>query len=88
MEVTAKINKTFLEGSSLKAVASLMIDGCFVVHSIKIIDSTKGIFVAMPNEKINDKYTDICHPISNEARQKINNVVMEAYKDYQTKSSG
>jgi DNA-binding cell septation regulator SpoVG len=46
------------------------------------------MFVAMPNEKINDKYKDICHPISNEARQKIIDVVMEAYEQFQAKSSG
>jgi stage V sporulation protein G len=85
MEITAKINKTFPNGSSLKAVVSLTIDGCFVVHGVKIIDSAKGMFVAMPNEKFNDKYTDICHPITNEARQKIIDVVMEAYAQNQVK---
>jgi stage V sporulation protein G len=87
MEITAKIDKIFSNGSTLRAVASLTIDGCFVVHDLKIIDSAKGMFVAMPNEKINDKYKDICHPISNEARQKIIDVVMEAYEQFQAKSS-
>lgn len=85
MEVTAKINKSFLEGSSLKAVASLTIDGCFVVHGVKIINSAKGMFVAMPNEKLGNVYKDTCHPIESGARQKIIDAVMQAYEQYQAK---
>ena len=83
MEVTAKINKTFPDSNSIKAVVSLTIDGCFAVHGIKIINSVKGMFVSMPNGKFNDKYKDICHPITNEARQKIIDTVMQAYTQNQ-----
>ena len=39
------------EDSKLKAVASITIDDCFVVHDIKIIDGTDGLFIAMPSRK-------------------------------------
>ena len=35
----------------LRAVASMTIDDCFVIHDIKIIDGPEGIFVAMPSKK-------------------------------------
>ena len=39
------------EDSKLKAVASITIDDCFVVHDIKIIDGAEGYFIAMPSRK-------------------------------------
>ncbi len=48
----------------LKGVVSIIIDDCFAVHDIKIIDGNEGYFIAMPSRKTpNNKYTDIAHPI-------------------------
>ena len=53
------------EGNKLKALASITIDDCFVVHDIKVIEGAEGIFIAMPSRKIKDgTYKDIAHPIS------------------------
>ena len=82
MDIAVKINKVFSSKSTVKAAASLTIDGCFAVHGLKIIDSPKGRFVAMPNEKIHDEYRDVCHPVTKEARQQICNTVLEAYEQY------
>jgi stage V sporulation protein G len=35
----------------LKAYVTLTFDGCFVVRNIKIIEGTRGLFVAMPSRK-------------------------------------
>ena len=35
----------------MKAVASITINGEFVVHDIKVIEGDKGYFVAMPSKK-------------------------------------
>ena len=69
------------EDSRLKAVASMTIDGCFVVHEIKILEKDDGFIVSMPNKKkSNGKFADIAHPINVETREQINNAVIEAYK--------
>ncbi|MBO5713561.1 MAG: septation protein SpoVG family protein, partial [Clostridia bacterium] len=48
------------EDSKLKAVASITIDDCFVVHDIKVIDGAEGYFIAMPSRKTNEgEYKDI-----------------------------
>ena len=39
----------------LKAFCSITIDREFVIRDLKIIEGTKGMFVAMPSRKINDK---------------------------------
>lgn len=35
----------------LKAVASVTIDDCFVVHDVKILEGTDDFFIAMPSKK-------------------------------------
>lgn len=39
----------------LLAFASMIIDGCFCVRDLKVIEGVKGLFVAMPSRKISDK---------------------------------
>lgn len=39
----------------LRAFCSITIDGCFVVRDLKIINGTKGPFVAMPSRKLTDR---------------------------------
>ena len=69
------------EESKLKAVASITIDDCFVIHDIKVIDGTDGYFVAMPSRKTSDgEYKDIAHPINSETRQTVIDAVLEAFK--------
>jgi len=69
----------------VKAIASVSIGGAFAIHGIKVIDSEKGRFVAMPNEKWTDadgqtKYKDTFHAITAEARTDLVNTVMTAYE--------
>ena len=64
----------------LRGVASITIDDVFVVHDIRLIDGENGIFVAMPSKKLsNGEFKDIAHPINQETRHIIENMVLEAY---------
>ena len=70
------------EDIKLKAVASITIDDCFVIHDIKVIEGNDGYFVAMPSRKTNDgEYKDIAHPINTETRQIVIDAVLNAFKD-------
>jgi stage V sporulation protein G len=65
----------------LKAVASITIDECFVVHDIKIIAGNEGDFIAMPSKRVNDgTYRDIAHPINSDTREFIRKHVIEEYE--------
>ena len=65
-----RIRKVDKEDSKLKALASVTFDNCFVVHDIKIIDGTEGLFVAMPSRKTKEgEYKDIAHPINPDTRK-------------------
>ncbi len=68
--------------NKLKAVASITIDDCFVVHDIKVIESPEGEFIAMPSRKTNDgEYKDIAHPLNTETRELLKKAILKAYFD-------
>lgn len=69
------------DSGKLKAVASITIDECFVIHDIKVIDGNDGFFVAMPSRKTSDgEFKDIAHPINTETRQQVIDAVLDAFK--------
>jgi stage V sporulation protein G len=69
------------EDSKLKAVGSLTIDGCFVVHDIKVVEGNNGCFVPMPSRKTPDgEFKDIAHPIDTPTRQQIDAAILAAYE--------
>lgn len=73
----------FDEGKT-KAFASVTIGGAVAIHGIRVMNSSKGLFVAMPANKFVDengktKFSEIAHPISKETRELLNSMVMEAY---------
>lgn len=69
------------EDSKLKAVASITIDDCFVVHDIKVIKGAEGLFISMPSRKTPEgEFKDIVHPINTETREAISAQVIAAYE--------
>ena len=66
--------------TKLKAVASITIDECLVIHDIKVIEGDENCFIAMPSRKTGDGvFKDIAHPINSETRELLKNLVVEAY---------
>lgn len=68
--------------SNMKAVASITIDGEFVVHDIKVIQGNDQLFIAMPSKKDgNGDFKDIAHPINTATRIKIQDAVLAKYEE-------
>ena len=68
--------------SNMKAVASITIDGEFVVHDIKVIQGNDKLFIAMPSKKDgNGDFKDIAHPINTATRTKIQDAVLTKYNE-------
>ena len=63
-----------------RATASVNINGAFAVRGVKVLESNKGLFVAMPQYKIGSEYKDICFPCTKESREQFNAAVMKAYE--------
>lgn len=74
-----KIEKVNCNKSKLVALAEITIDNIYTVRNIRIIDSIKGLFVAMPSYKIDDGYVEIFSIIDYEKKNDICNQVLAEY---------
>ncbi len=82
MEVTeVRIRRINHEGK-MKAVASVTLDGEFVVHDVKVVEGQKGLFVAMPSRKTPDgEFRDVAHPITPAFRDRIQQAVLARFHE-------
>jgi stage V sporulation protein G len=79
MKVDVKISSIRPEGN-IRAYASINLNDCFAISNVKVVDSSKGLFIAMPSYKAgNGEYKDICFPVSKQFREQLNNAVIDAY---------
>jgi stage V sporulation protein G len=62
--------KVSLRGDEkLRRSPPVTLDGCFVIRGLKIIETARGTFVAMPaRRKADGTFQDVAHPINAETR--------------------
>jgi len=71
-----------VDEEKLKAFVSIIIDDCFVVSDIKVISGASGLFISMPSKKRkNGTFRDIAHPLNSETRRRIEERILEKYRD-------
>ena len=81
MEIT-EININLRDEDKLRAFVNITFDDVFVVRGLKVIQGNKGLFVCMPSRKMKDgTYRDIAHPIQNDFRQSIEELILDRYRD-------
>lgn len=69
------------EDSKMKGIASVIVDDCFAIHDIRIIEGEKGLFTAMPSRKTSaGKYRDVAHPITPDCRKMFDDAILDEYK--------
>jgi stage V sporulation protein G len=79
IKVDVKISSIRPEGN-VRAYASINLNDCFAIRNVKVVDSSKGLFIAMPSYKAgNGEYKDICFPVTKEFREQLSNAVIDAY---------
>ncbi|HYX19724.1 MAG TPA: septation regulator SpoVG [Thermoanaerobaculia bacterium] len=65
----------------LKAYVSIVIDGCFLVSDLKIIQGPNGLFISMPSKrKKNGEFKDVAHPLNRETREMLEKHVLGEYE--------
>lgn len=70
--------------SNCCAMVSITLANVFCVTGIKIMDGSKGLFVAMPSAKNKkDEYHDICFPITMEFRKVMSDSILNAFDSLQ-----
>ena len=81
MNVTDVRIRIMEKEGKLKAVASITIDDCLVIHYIKVIEGDRGLFIAMPSRKAQDgTYKDIAHPINSDTRTELQDLILNNYE--------
>lgn len=83
MKIKARIDR-LVSGDRVKAIASVSLDGQYVVKGLRVVDGNKGLFVAPPQTSYKDgdgntKYSDIFFPISNAGKSNLQDAVLNAY---------
>ena len=80
MKVTEVRIRRLAQEGKMRAIVSVTLNEKFVVHDVRIIEGSNGLFVAMPSKRTpNGEFRDIAHPINVEARQEIEQSVLGAY---------
>jgi len=88
MEIT-QVRVFPVEEEKLKAFVSVIFDDCFVVSDIKIIQGVNGLFVSMPSKRRkNGTFRDIAHPLNTETRRKIEERIIEKYREVVLQDGG
>ena len=79
MEITEVKVYPAKEGK-LKAYATMVVDNCFIIRDLKIIESDKGLFVSMPSRRKKDgTFKDVAHPLNAETRKEIEQKIIVEY---------
>src|SRR5699024_12556239 len=82
MEVTVVRLRGVHAVGMLRGIASITLDGEFVIHDVRNIDGKNGLFVAMPSKRPADGvFRDIAHPINSKIRKKIQEAEVTAYHE-------
>ncbi len=82
MQITdVRVRKVTSQGK-MKAKIDITIDNAFVIHDVKVIETDKGTFIAMPSKKLpNGDYKDVAHPINTETREMLQKAVLDKYNE-------
>ena len=65
----------------LRAFAAIVLDDCFLVGDLRVVEGEDGYFVAMPSKRKRDgSFKDIAYPLNNEVREAIETRVLLAYE--------
>ena len=80
LKVTDVRIRRFNQEGKMRAIVSVTLNDQFVVHDVRVIEGNNGYFVAMPSKRTpNGEFKDIAHPINTDARQEIQQAILDAY---------
>ena len=80
MEFRAEIKRTLTGPDKLRAVCSVILDDCFLVKNVLVVEGEKGLFVSLPSRRnVKGEWTEQCFPMTKELREKLSAVVLAEY---------
>ena len=72
------------EDSKLRGYASVTIDDCFAVESIRLLEGVKGLYLGFPSREYVTKegetvHKDTCDPVNPETRKQYEDLMFAEY---------
>lgn len=85
MKIKAQIDRFIGRDNRIKAYASVILGGEYVVRDIAVMDSKNGLFARMPYRSYKDRngemrYSDVVFALNETSRNAISDAVLEAYE--------
>ena len=82
MKITSvSVHKVTGENSRMKGIATVVLDDCFKIKGIRIIEKDDKMMLAMPSRKNkNNENEDVAHPLNAETREMFEKAVFEEYE--------
>ena len=85
MEFRAEIKRTLTGPDKLRAVCSVILDDCFLVKNVRVVEGEKGLFVSLPSRRnVKGEWTEQCFPMTKELREKLSAVVLPRREEFVT----
>lgn len=83
MKITnVSITLCAIEGNKIKAGVDILIDNCFAIKNIRVIESKNGgYFIAMPSirDKSTGKFEDVVYPINQKTRDIFTDKILNKF---------
>ena len=85
MKVKAQIDRFIGKDNRIKAYASVILGGEYVIRDIAVMDSKNGLFARMPYRSYKDRngnmqYSDVAFALNETSRNAVNDAVLEVYE--------
>lgn len=85
MKIKAQIDRFIGKDNRIKAYASVILGGEYVIRDIAVMDSKNGVFARMPYRSYKDRngqmqYSDVVFALNETSRNAISDAVLEAYE--------
>ncbi len=83
MKITSvSVHKVTGENSKMKGIATVVLDDCFKIKGIRIIDKGDKLMLAMPSRKNKlGENEDVAHPLNEETRKMFEDAIFEEYEN-------
>lgn len=85
MKIKAQIDRFIGKENRIKAYASVILGGEYVVRDIAVMDSKNSLFARMPYRSWKDRngdtqYSDVVFALNETSRSAVSDAVLEAYE--------
>ena len=83
MKITSvTVHKVSGENSKMRGIATVVLDGCFKIKGIRIIEKDNNFMLAMPSRKNkNNENEDVAHPLDRETRKMFEDAIFAEYEN-------